>query len=108
MRWSVSLLAEGDRVISLDEVVELADAVAGHQGVASGMGTHSYGVLLVVQAGTQEEAMEVGMKLFAEAASSAGLPEWPIVDAEVLADEEESDWYHEVPEARPTGEGRPG
>ena len=43
MRWSVSLMAEGDRVIELEEVVELADAVAASDGIATGMGTHGYG-----------------------------------------------------------------
>ena len=40
MRWSVSLVAEGDRVVELEEVVELADAVAGIGGIASGIGHH--------------------------------------------------------------------
>ena len=36
MNYSVSVVAEGDREITLDEVVELADAVATLSGVASG------------------------------------------------------------------------
>ena len=43
MRWSVSLVAEGDRVITHEEIVELADAVAASRGIASGIGTTSYG-----------------------------------------------------------------
>ena len=39
MRWSVTLQAVGDRVLTREEVVELADAVAPHAGVASGIGT---------------------------------------------------------------------
>ena len=58
MRWSVSLVAEGDRVIELDEVVELADAVAASNGIASGMGTMSYGAQVVVEADDGEQAVE--------------------------------------------------
>ena len=43
MRWSVSVVAEGDRVVTREEVVELADAVAAHGGIASGLGTPRYG-----------------------------------------------------------------
>ena len=39
MRWSVSIVAEGDRIVSHDEIVELADAVATSDGIASGIGT---------------------------------------------------------------------
>ena len=50
MRWSVSVVAEGDRVLSHEEIVELADAVATSNGIASGIGTTSYGAQLVVGA----------------------------------------------------------
>ena len=36
MRWSVGIEAEGDRVLTREEVVELADAVAAHDGIATG------------------------------------------------------------------------
>ena len=39
MRWSVGLEAEGDRVLTHAEIVELADAVAPSSGIASGIGT---------------------------------------------------------------------
>ena len=47
----MSLRAEGDRVLSLEEIVALADAVAPMGGIASGMGTTTYGAQLVVDAG---------------------------------------------------------
>ena len=53
MRWSVSVMAEGDRVLTHDEILELADAVAIHQGIASGIGSMSYGAQLVVEADDQ-------------------------------------------------------
>jgi len=43
MKYSVSIAAEGDREISLEEVVELADAVAPFSGIATGAATQSYG-----------------------------------------------------------------
>ena len=104
MRWSVSLVAEGDRVISLEEVVELADAVAGHEGVATGMGTQSYGARIVVDADTTDEAVERAMGVFSAAAQKAGLPEWPVMNVETEGEEEDQDWYDEIPEGR----GSPG
>ena len=100
MRWSVSLQAEGDREVTLEEVVELADAVAVHEGIATGMGTTSYGAQIVVEAGSTDEAIEKAMPLFASAARKAGLPVWPVTNAEAVGDEEEMDWYEEVPDIR--------
>lgn len=91
------MVAEGDRVVSLEEVVELADAVASHDGVATGMGTMSYGVQIVVDAEDSERAAEIAIPLFTAAASRAGLPPWPIVSVDTIGDEEEMDWYEEIP-----------
>lgn len=103
MRWSVSLQAEGDRVIELEEVVELADAVAGHEGIATGMGTHSYGAQIVVEADTSDGAVERAMEVFTAAAAGIGLPDWPIVNVETAAAEEEMDWYEKIPDAHEPG-----
>ena len=92
MRWSVSLTAEGDRLVELAEVVELADAVAGSQGIATGMGTHSYGAQIVVEAENSDQAVDKAMALFSAAAEKAGLPAWPITRAETIADDEELDY----------------
>jgi hypothetical protein len=83
MLWSVTLQALGDRVMTPDEIVELADAVASANGVASGIGTESYGAQVVVEADDKGTAIELGSRLFTEAAAAAGLPKWPIsaVDA---------------------------
>lgn len=98
MRWTVALQAEGDREVTLDEVVELADAVALHEGVATGMGTHSYGVQVVVEAETSDEAVEAALAFLSEAAAKAGLPAWPVVNIETEADEMATDWYEDIPE----------
>jgi hypothetical protein len=108
MRWSVSLVAEGDREIELEEVVELADAVAGHDGVATGMGTWSYGAQILITADNSETAVEMAMAIFTEAVERAGLPSWPIVSVETVGDEEEMDWYEEIPPGRGLGEEEPG
>jgi hypothetical protein len=89
------MMAEGDRLIELDEVVELADAVAPHQGIATGMGTHGYGVQIVVEADNSDAAVEIGLQLFSAAAERAGLPAWPVTTAETIADEEELDYGFE-------------
>jgi len=57
VRWSVGIEAEGDRVFTQEEIVELADAVAAHRGVAAGIGTSRYGAELLVTA--DEEAGEL-------------------------------------------------
>lgn len=101
-------MAEGDREILLDEVVELADAVAGNEGIATGMGTSSYGAQIVVEAESSEEAVERGMSVFTQAVERAGLPVWPVVSIETIADEEEMSWLGEVPEGRDTADGDRG
>ena len=96
MKWSVSLVAEGDRIIQLEEVVDLADAVAANNGVATGMGTHSYGARIDVEADDSDHAVELAMKIFQTAVATAGLPAWPITHAETLTDDEDlfedGDW----------------
>lgn len=85
MRWSVGYEAEpGDgRVLQLDEIVELADAVATHGGIASGAGTTRYGARLIVEADTRDAALAGGRTLFADAARRAGLPQAEIVREEI-------------------------
>ncbi len=86
MRWSVGIQAEGDRVLTREEIVELADAVAVHDGIASGIGSSRYGAQLIVVAETREEAIEDGTRKFAEAAAAAGLPAGEIVRAEAISE----------------------
>lgn len=89
MKFSVSVVAEGDRPITLEEVVELADAVAIHSGIASGAGSNSYGAQLVVEAPNSDEAVDIAMSLFSAAAITAGMPTWPITRAETLTEDED-------------------
>jgi hypothetical protein len=91
MRWSVGIEAEGDRIMELDEVVELADAVAGSGGVASGIGTNRYGARVVVFADDRDEAIEKGRAAFSEAVAKAGLPVFPIVHVEAASEDEDDD-----------------
>lgn len=89
MRWSVALEAEGDRLLGHEEIVELADAVAGSSGIASGIGTNRYGARLVVVATSPEEAVAKAKEEFGRAAGQAGLPSWPIVRIEVVSEHED-------------------
>ncbi|TCK27241.1 hypothetical protein EV378_3108 [Pseudonocardia endophytica] len=91
MRWSVSVHAEGDRTITHDEVLRLADAVAVHQGVASGIGTPGYGAQIVVDADTEPEAVGRGRVVFAEVVEEAGLPGFPIVRVDAISEEADAD-----------------
>ena len=89
MKWSVGVEAEGDRVLSREEIVELADAVAVVDGIATGIGTNRYGAQLVVQAGSRDEAIEKATQEFAQAAARAGLPAWPVARAEAVSEAED-------------------
>ena len=87
MKFSVSLVADGDREMTIDEIVELADAVAAGNGIASGIGATSYGAQIVVEANSSDEAVEVAMAEFVEAAKRAGLPDWPVARVETVREE---------------------
>ena len=78
MKWSVSIVAEGDRVLTSEEIVELADAVAASGGIAAGIGTTSYGAQIVVGAHSADEAVRLAVAEFGAAASRSGLPAWPV------------------------------
>ncbi len=88
MRWSISLRADGDRPMGREEIVELADAVAKWEGIASGIGTNSYSVQIVVEAPTADEAVDLATTHFRTAAATAGLPPWPVVWAESMSEDE--------------------
>jgi len=90
VRWSVGIEAEGDRVLSREEVVELADAVAANSGIATGIGTARYGAQLVVQAGSRDDAIEQATAQFAAAVVRAGLPQAPIVRVEAISEDEDA------------------
>jgi len=89
LRWSVGIEAEGDRVLSREEIVELADAVAASNGIATGIGSSRYGAQLVVDAASREEAIERATAEFERAAAAAGLPPAPVVRAEAISEEED-------------------
>ncbi len=88
-RWSVGIEAEGDRVLSREEVVELADAVAASHGIATGIGTNRYGAQLIVDAPSRAQAIAKATEEFLRAASVAGLPTAPVVRAEAISEDED-------------------
>jgi len=91
VRWSVGVEAEAGRVLTREEVVELADAVAVFDGIATGIGTSRYGAQLIVQAASRDEAIEKGRQELAAAAAKACLPPGPIVRAEATSEADETD-----------------
>lgn len=86
--WSVGLEAAGDRIVSMEEVVELADAVAARQGSAGGMGTTSYHATVMVYAEDHDRAVAKGKEFFAQAVAKAGLPVWEITRVEAESEED--------------------
>lgn len=98
MRFSISLYAEGNREVSLEEVVELADAVATLEGIASGYGTMGYGAQIVVEADNSDAAVDVALEKFSAAVSKTSLPDWPVVRAESISEDDDfADLEDEVP-----------
>ena len=91
MRWSVGIEAEAGAVLTREQVVELADAVAASGGVASGIGTSRYGARLIVQADSREEAVARATEEFTAAAAQAGLPPGPVVRTEAVSEDEDGD-----------------
>jgi hypothetical protein len=87
--WSVIVEASGDRPLTREEIVELADAVARHDGVASGIGSSTFGVQILVEAGSRDEAAERARELFAEAVRQAGLPTWPVSNVVPMSEQDE-------------------
>ena len=98
MRFSVSIQAEGDREVPLEEVVDLADAVATLDGIASCYGTMGYGAQIVVEADISDIAAEIALEKFAQAVAKTSLPEWPITNVETLAEDDDlGDLESELP-----------
>ena len=82
--------AEAGAVLTREQVVELADAVAASGGVASGIGTSRYGARLIVQADSREEAVARATEEFTAAAAKAGLPPGPVVRTEAVSEDEDA------------------
>lgn len=89
MRWSVGVEAEGDMVLTREQVVELADAVAASGGIASGIGSSRYGAQLIVEAESRQAAIEKATGEFTRATAKAGLPPAPVVRTEAISEDED-------------------
>jgi hypothetical protein len=91
LRWSVGIEADAGRVLTREEVVELADAVAANDGVASGIGSDRYGARLIVTAGSRDQAVDAATREFSRAVAAAGLPAGPIVTVDAVSEAEDDD-----------------
>jgi hypothetical protein len=89
VRWSVGIEAQSDRVLSREEIVELADAVAACNGIATGIGTDRYGAQLIVDAASHDEAVSTATEIFQAAAAAAGLAAAPVVRTEAVSEDED-------------------
>jgi hypothetical protein len=89
VRWSVGIEAEGEKILSREEVVELADAIAASHGIATGIGTARYGAQLMVEAESREDAVSKATERFLAAAAAAGLAPAPVVRTEAVSEDEE-------------------
>jgi len=90
VRWSVGIEAEAGAVLTREQVVELADAVAASGGIASGIGTSRYGARLIVQADSREEAVAKATEEFTAAVVQAGLPPGPVVRTDAVSEDEDA------------------
>jgi hypothetical protein len=89
VRWSVGIEVDGDRVLTREEVVELADAVAASGGIATGIGSARYGAQLIVEADSRDEAIEKATDEFWRAAAKAALPAGPVARTEATSEDED-------------------
>lgn len=89
IRWSVGIEVAADRVMTAEEIVELADVVAPNEGIATGIGATRYGAQIVVFADSRERAVEKGKEQFSAAVEQAGLPVFPIVRVEAISEDED-------------------
>ncbi|MEQ6901932.1 hypothetical protein [Nocardioides sp. YIM 152588] len=103
--WSVSIEADGDRPMTREEIVELADAVAVHDGIATGIGTTAYGAQILVEAPSRDEAAERATALFAEAVARAGLPVWPVTRVAPMSQVDELEELERMTVADEPGDG---
>ena len=90
MKWSVGIEVEGNEVLTREQVVDLADAVAATDGIATGIGTNRYGAQLIVAAESREEAVEKATEEFWRAVRKAGLRRGPIVRTEAVSEDEDA------------------
>ena len=90
VRWSVGIEAEGDEVLTREQVVDLADAVAATEGIATGIGTNRYGAQLIVEAESREDAIEKATEEFWRAVRKARLRPAPIVRTEAVSEDEDT------------------
>ena len=90
MRWSVGIEAEGDHVLTREQVVDLAYAVAATGGIATGIGTIRYGAQLIVEADSREEAIEKATEEFWRAVRKARLKPAPVVRTEAISEDEDT------------------
>jgi hypothetical protein len=90
VRWSVGIEVQGSRVLTREQVVELADAVAPNDGIASGIGSTRYGARLVVDADSHEEAIEKATEEFWRAVRKARLWPGPVVVTEAVSEDEDA------------------
>jgi len=90
VRWSVRIEVEGSRVLTREQVVELADAVAPSDGIATGIGSTRYGARLVVDADSREEAIEKATEEFWRAVRKARLWPGPVVVTEAVSEDEDA------------------
>ena len=90
MRWSVGVEAQGDRVLTREEVVELADAVAASNGIATGIGTDRYGAQLIVEAGHPRGSDREGHRGAAPGRGAGRPAPGPVVRAEAVSEDEDA------------------
>jgi hypothetical protein len=90
VRWSVGIEVEGGHVLTREQVVELADAVAPSDGIATGIGSTRYGARLVVDADSRDEAVEKATEEFWRAVRKARLWPGPVVVTEAASEDEDT------------------
>jgi hypothetical protein len=90
VRWSVGIEVESDHVLTREQVVDLADAVAPSDGIATGIGTNRYGARLLVDADSREEAIRKATDEFRRAVRKARLHPGQVIRTEAVSEGEDA------------------
>ena len=89
MRWSVGSRPRATGCWPRSEIVELADAVAASDGIATGIGTNRYGARSSSAPPAVRRPSRRATAEFVRPRPPAGLPAWPIVRVEAVSEDED-------------------
>jgi hypothetical protein len=106
--WSIALDHRGDdpSLVTDDALGELVKELAPHSGIVTGGGGHpSWGARMSVQAPSAVDAITVATVILYRAGAIAELPNWPVLRAEAVREDElDRELHPDMARSRSLGE----